>query len=101
MALLAGKVVNGMDFDEENYAEAKAQFLRLIDELDSRYANSELLFDARAAVMSSPVRKMDMYVIAQSLTRLARKDKPSVAERLAKLPGMAQLQREQAPALMI
>jgi len=89
LALLSGKVVHGMDFDEEDFAKYKQQFISMLDELETRYTNSELLFDARAAVMSVPTRKMDMYAMARSLVRLAREGQPSLVERMAGLPGMA------------
>jgi len=86
LALAATDVVHAMDLELPDFTETKAQFLALLDNLEERYTDNELLFDARAAILSQPTRKMDIYVITQKLVKMARAGKPSATERFASRP---------------
>lgn len=83
LALAATDVVHAMDLELPDFTETKALFIALLDTLEERYKDNELLFDARAAILSQPTRKMDIYMITQKLVKLARAGRPSATERFA------------------
>jgi len=77
LAKLSCSVVNEVDFPSaEKSGRYKEMFLSMLDELDSRYGTNELLFDARAAVVSRPLSKIELYLLTRKLVRLALEQRP-------------------------
>ncbi|MEJ2176636.1 MAG: hypothetical protein P8Y12_01485 [Gammaproteobacteria bacterium] len=77
LAKLSCSVVNEVDFPSaENSGRYKEMFLSMLDELDSRYGTNEILFDARAAVVSRPLSKIELYLLTRKLVRLALERRP-------------------------
>ena len=77
LAKLSCSVVNEVDFPSaEQSGRYKEMFLSMLDELDARYGTNELLFDARAAVLSRPLSKIELYLLTRKLVRLALEQKP-------------------------
>ena len=77
LALQSSKVVLGLDFpDQENYLEQRELLMSLLESLQCKYNkgpdNSELLFDAHAALRSQPVNKLAIYSIVRDILNLAR-----------------------------
>ena len=87
LAKQSGKFVHGLDFpDQENYQEQKALLIELLDVLSEKYTsntlNSELIFDAQAALLRRPVDKTAIYVIVRDIMRVARGgDTPCKSDR--------------------
>ena len=74
LAALSSAMVNSIDCSEqEKYDEDKITFLHLLDHLDHRYDNCEILFDVRAALSAKPFRKLDFYTVTRELVRGARR----------------------------
>lgn len=70
---LSSKMVHSIDFSEnENFDSDRITFLHLLSQLDTRYDNHELLFDARSIVSCKPFRKLDLYTLTRDLVRMAR-----------------------------
>ena len=77
LAKLSCSVVNEVDFPSaEKSGRYREMFLSMLDELDARYGTNELLFDARAAVLSRPLSKIELYLLTRKLVRLALEQKP-------------------------
>ncbi len=73
LAELSSKMVHSVDFSEnENFDSDRITFLHLLSQLDTRYGNHELLFDARSIVLCKPFRKLDLYTLTRDLVRMAR-----------------------------
>ncbi|MGI9317636.1 MAG: hypothetical protein ACR2QW_09915 [bacterium] len=84
LAALTSEMVHSIDFSEqEKFDQEKITFLHLLDHLDHHYGNSEILFDARAAVSAKPFRKLDLYTVTRKLIRLARNNSVGIAEHHA------------------
>ena len=83
LAKLSCEVVQGIDFPETaDFEQHRDSFLALLDQMDNQYSNNELLFNARTAVASQPVRKLEIYDMTRSIVRMARGTKvPSVDNR--------------------
>ncbi len=92
LALAATDIVNAIELETTDFAATKVKFLAMLDQLEAEHEGSELLFDARAAILSQPTRKMDIYIMARKLIKLARAGSPkrSVAERFS-VPGAMML----------
>ena len=77
LAKLSCSVVNEVDFPSaEKSGRYREKVLSMLDELDARYGTNELLFDARAAVLSRPLSKIELYLLTRKLVRLALEQKP-------------------------
>ncbi len=77
LAKLSCSVVNEVDFPSaEKSGRYKEMFLSMLDQLDARYGTNELLFDARAAVVSRPLSKIELYLLTRKLVRLALEQRP-------------------------
>lgn len=73
LAKMSCEVVQGIDFPETtDFEQQRSSFLALLDQMDNRYNNNELLFNARTAVASQPVRKLEIYNMTRSIVRMAR-----------------------------
>lgn len=76
LTMLSCELVNQMDFPARVSSETPAllrnRLTSLLEELSQQYQDSELLFDLRAAILSVPVGKTDIYRITRDLVRMLR-----------------------------
>lgn len=100
LAKLSCSVVNELDFPtmEKADASSKDKFLSMLDDLDARYGTSELLFDARAAVASRPLSKIELYLLTRKLVRLALAQKPRLVTE-SEGPVLSEIAWKHVPTL--
>ncbi len=73
LASVSCEVVQQIDFPASGGLEGKCRKMSsLLGEMAERYRDSELVFDAMAAVSSRPLRKMAIYTVTRDILRQAR-----------------------------
>jgi hypothetical protein len=90
LASVSCEVVQQLDFPKAGALETKChKMANLLGEMASRYENSELVFDAMAAVSSRPLRKMAVYTVARDILRQARQSsvEPYFGDMIHHLPA--------------
>ncbi|MGI9318507.1 MAG: hypothetical protein ACR2QW_14350 [bacterium] len=98
LAKLSCSVVNEIDFETaEKSGRYKEMFISMLDSLDARYGTNELLFDARAAVVSRPLSKIELYLLTRKLVRLALAQRPRLVTE-AEGPVLSEVAWKHAPA---
>ncbi len=70
LAQLSSHIIHGIDFPEVKLSQDRhSRLAGCLDDLETRYGNSELLFNARTVFASQPINKIALYRFTRNLIR--------------------------------